>query len=180
MSLVPKSLRIIAVPLTRPRLATPANAVQASRILTYYQFQISPTQPTERLPSSQESKLRWMPEGGLGKWITTKAAVTWAGFGKSKGWKLKIFQGGERLVDRLDFEELALKSIDPSLGPSITQTDMSHKRTEEIKTRHEVLLTRDAVPAILELFGLKPSASADLLRAVEQARVRVLSGRGVL
>ena len=46
--------------------------------------------------------------------------------------------------------------------------------------RHTVLLTRDAVPVIISLFGLKPSALADLQRAVEQARVRVESGRTVL
>ena len=34
--------------------------------------------------------------------------------------KNKVFTYGERLVDRLDFEELALKSLDPSLGPKIT------------------------------------------------------------
>jgi hypothetical protein len=34
--------------------------------------------------------------------------------------QLKVYRAGERLVDRLEFEELALKSIDPSLGPSIT------------------------------------------------------------
>jgi len=32
----------------------------------------------------------------------------------------RVFNYGERLIDRLDFEELALKSLDPSLGPKIT------------------------------------------------------------
>lgn len=32
----------------------------------------------------------------------------------------RVFNYGERLIDRLDFEELALKSLDPSLGPRIT------------------------------------------------------------
>ena len=32
----------------------------------------------------------------------------------------KVYNYGERLIDRLDFEELALKSLDPSLGPKIT------------------------------------------------------------
>ncbi len=32
----------------------------------------------------------------------------------------KTFLYGERLVDRLDFEELALKSLDPSLAPKIS------------------------------------------------------------
>lgn len=45
---------------------------------------------------------------------------------------------------------------------------------------HGLLLTRDAVPAILDIFGLDSSAGADLLRAVEQARVRVQSGRTAL
>lgn len=31
-----------------------------------------------------------------------------------------MFNYGERLIDRLEFEELALKSLDPSLGPKIT------------------------------------------------------------
>jgi hypothetical protein len=38
---------------------------------------------------------------------------------------LKTYQFGEKLVDRMEFEELALKSIDPSLGPSITQLKRS-------------------------------------------------------
>lgn len=39
--------------------------------------------------------------------------------------QLKTFQLGERMVDRLEFEELALKSFDPSMGPSITQLKRS-------------------------------------------------------
>ena len=31
----------------------------------------------------------------------------------------RTFVYGERLVDRMDFEEIALKSLDPSLGPSL-------------------------------------------------------------
>ncbi|KAG6812107.1 hypothetical protein H0H92_004336 [Tricholoma furcatifolium] len=309
-----RKLRIIAIPLTRPKIAIHAQT-PTSRILTYYQFQISPPQKQgSETPVNGEARSRWMPEGGLAKWITTKAAETWAGFGKAKGgWKLKVYQGGERLVDRLDFEELALKGIDPTSGPTITNTNekieipliyppsinsgpltltelralvayrtprhrkgfylwmiaapftapfmlipiipnlpfffcvwrsWSHYKayrasqylqtlidndtlipeasealdnvyrkfspdkmaimspdgpnfsmgeeksnpslndgrssTQPQQPQHEVLLTRDAVPAILETFSLKPTAGADLLRAVEQARVRVLSGRGVL
>ncbi|RDB18941.1 hypothetical protein Hypma_014293 [Hypsizygus marmoreus] len=224
-------------------------------------------------------------EGGVMQWISTKAANTWAGFGKAEGeWKLKVYQAGERSVDRMEFEELALKGIDPSLVPKIPHPDApGHKAEGAISDaqtsppqrsmsfarslrcgyrgtaggstsgsiipnfpfffcvwrswshykayrasqylqslldagiiipepsplldavhkdyssaekplsspsssaesqstpprRHELLLTRDAVPAILNVFVLKPSAGADLLRAVEQARVRVRSGRDV-
>lgn len=39
-------------------------------------------------------------------------------------------------------------------------------------TQHELLLTRDAVPAIVERFELDPSADTDLYRALEQVRLR--------
>lgn len=336
MSITPKALprmRIISIPLTRPRAAL-KNTIQnepAKRILTYYQFQItSPPRPSKSASTSEDGEdswmSRWRPEGGVVKWVTTKAADTWAGFGKEKaGWKLKTYQAGERLVDRMDFEELALKGIDPSLGPQVTQPDPSEKEAkhtghptttiplvypssissgtstlEELRAlvayrtprhrrgfigwmlfapvtapfmiipvipnlpfffcvwrswshykayrasqylqslldrgvivpeaspaldlvykdyapessspekispengnshlnpssnsnpstnpdpkpppsaHHTLLLTHDAVPAIISFFGLKPSALADLQRAVEQARVRVGSGRKVL
>ena len=40
-----------------------------------------------------------------------------------------------------------------------------------------ILLGLEAVPAILSLFGLESTTSADLHRAIEQARLRVSSGR---
>ncbi|KAF8073504.1 mitochondrial K+-H+ exchange-related-domain-containing protein [Lyophyllum atratum] len=313
MSIAPKALRklrIIAIPLTRPKIkASPSTA--AARPLTYYQFQISPPTPPTPQPSEGEgSRSRWIPEGGIVNWVSTKAGDTWAGFGKAEGgWKLKVFQVGERLVDRLEFEELALKGINPALGPSIADVSGQEKQAgtripliyppsittdsvtlDELRAlvayrtprhrkgfymwmviapfmapfmiipiipnlpfffcawrswshykayrasqylqglldsgvivpeasealdgvykefspnhhlitsaeslendkneatskpeskplQHEVLLTRDAVPAILNIFGLGSSAGADLLRAVEQARVRVQSGRSVL
>jgi len=46
----------------------------------------------------------------------------WADWGKAEPgtWKIRVFNYGERLIDRLDFEELALKSLDPSSRPKIT------------------------------------------------------------
>lgn len=35
--------------------------------------------------------------------------------------QLKVFRAGERIIDRIDFEELALKTVDPALGPKLTQ-----------------------------------------------------------
>jgi hypothetical protein len=46
------------------------------------------------------------------------------------------------------------------------------RRTEEKK----VLLGRDAVPHILELYGLPESAASDIYRAVEQASARLRRG----
>ena len=43
---------------------------------------------------------------------------------------------GERLIDRIDFEELALKTLDPSLGPKISRLgylDAKVKLEEQLK-----------------------------------------------
>ncbi|EDR13552.1 uncharacterized protein LACBIDRAFT_308599 [Laccaria bicolor S238N-H82] len=120
-----RKMRIISVPLTRPTRHPPSTDKNAKRILTYYQFQISASKPASTGMSTSSSG--WLPEEGIANWITKKAGNTWAGFGKAKGgWKLKTYQMGERLVDRMDFEELALKSIDPSLGPSIKHPGGGH------------------------------------------------------
>jgi hypothetical protein len=49
---------------------------------------------------------------------------------RSRPSQLKTYQAGERLVDRMDFEELALKGIDPSLGPQISHPDPPAKEAE--------------------------------------------------
>ncbi|KAJ1309642.1 hypothetical protein OPQ81_006409 [Rhizoctonia solani] len=51
-----------------------------------------------------------------------KASRMWSNWGKAPGgWKLKVHNFGEKVVDKIDFEELALASIDTSLGPKISQ-----------------------------------------------------------
>ncbi|KAI0056274.1 hypothetical protein BV25DRAFT_1832383 [Artomyces pyxidatus] len=109
MSLIAKTrlpMRIVALPLTstlRPR--SPHGNPSP---LVYYQFQTPPR------PENQRQ--------GWVDWATAKAADAWAELGKAPegNWKFKAFQYGERLVDRIDFEELALKGVDPSLGPRIS------------------------------------------------------------
>lgn len=66
-----------------------------------------------------------------------------------------MYQGGERLVDRLDFEELALKGIDPSLGPTITQRDASGQDVqvvehEKVKVRHLTLSSKTYLELLLD------------------------------
>ncbi|KAF8879888.1 mitochondrial K+-H+ exchange-related-domain-containing protein [Gymnopilus junonius] len=106
-----RTMRIVAVPLTRPsRRIQYLNNGQLSRY-TYYQIQL----PPKKLPAS-----------GVVNWATQKAADIWAGFGKAQGgWKLKTHQIGEKLIDRIEFEELELKKFDPSLAPSLKQLEKS-------------------------------------------------------
>ncbi|KAG2009549.1 hypothetical protein CC2G_012468 [Coprinopsis cinerea AmutBmut pab1-1] len=132
--------RILAVPLVRPKLPSPATSSSSPsnshpqsehnrNVLTYYQFQLSNSEdgarPEDGALELKEGKRKkrkgWIPRGGVSSWLQAKAAELWAGFGRAEGgWKLKTFQMGERIMDRLDFEELALKSIDPSMGPTVS------------------------------------------------------------
>ncbi|KAJ6521112.1 mitochondrial K+-H+ exchange-related-domain-containing protein [Mycena capillaripes] len=70
---------------------------------------------------------RWMPEEGLGKWASHKANQTWTGFGMAPDGTMKkrAFQLGERLMDRLDFEESDLKTIDLSIAPPLEPKDQT-------------------------------------------------------
>jgi len=99
-------MRIIALPLTSS-VRGPGHTEKPSP-LVYYHFQT---------PPKAESRRR-----GWVDWATGKAASIWAQFGKAPeaSWKFKVFTYGERLVDRVDFEELALKGVDPSMGPKLS------------------------------------------------------------
>lgn len=124
-----RKMRIVAIPLTRPR-AVPG-VVAAANVnlnrLTYYQFQISgEKEKGKQKETNATTTTGWrawpsqIREEGLVDWSTQKATDVWTGFGQAPGgWRLRVHSAGERLVDRMDFEELALKSVDPRLGPRI-------------------------------------------------------------
>ncbi|KAF8157853.1 mitochondrial K+-H+ exchange-related-domain-containing protein [Crassisporium funariophilum] len=168
-----RKMRIIAIPLTRPvaRAVLPSDAKRSR--LTYYQFKIAaprikPPPPTAESGGveidAKTEKKGWLPEEGVANWVTNKASHTWAGFGKAEGgWKLKTYQFGERLVDRMDFEELALKSIDPSMGPSITQ----FKRTPVLEEKREPM----TIPLVFPPSLLSSSEVLSELRAYTEHRI---------
>ena len=66
------------------------------------------------------------------------------------------FLYGERLVDRLDFEELALKSLDPSLGPKFSDIVPRGQKSETAPTvrtaSQPAPLLRARVPLLSMLF----------------------------
>lgn len=113
-------MRIIAVPLTGA-VRGPRHTENPSP-LVYYHFQM-------RL-MAEKRRAGWVD------WATRKAASVWAQFGKApeSSWKFKLFTYGEGLVDRIDFEELALKRVDPSLGPKISHPRSASEPEDQKKT----------------------------------------------
>ncbi|KAJ7677432.1 mitochondrial K+-H+ exchange-related-domain-containing protein [Mycena rosella] len=107
------TMRIVALPLTR--------AQPPQRIITYYSFKIVPPPPPPPPPISNDPPPSpgWLPPEGVAKWATLKVDATWSGWGKAKAgsWRFRVFEFGERFLDRLDFEESALKRIDVTSAP---------------------------------------------------------------
>jgi len=138
----------------------------------YYQFQITVPvlKPSSRLDQESETastntkKKGWIPEEGIVKWATNKVADMWVGFGKEKsGWKSRVYQVGERMMDRVEFEELALKNIDLSISPSLAQF-----RSSPISENNKVPLTMSLVfpPSLIS-----PSEVLSELRAHVEHRI---------
>ncbi|KIJ54413.1 hypothetical protein M422DRAFT_154133, partial [Sphaerobolus stellatus SS14] len=102
-------MRIIAVPLTTRVVASFQAGTNTILPLTYYHFHTPPPNPEDKKT--------------LLKKAIDKVENLWAGFGKApeRNWKRRVFVYGARLIDRIDFEELSLKSLDPSFGPRIGQ-----------------------------------------------------------
>ncbi|PPQ77065.1 hypothetical protein CVT25_014878 [Psilocybe cyanescens] len=166
-----QKMRIIAIPLTRPNARLPSVAAVKTNRLTYYQFQMP-----ERAPNSTTSKAEtggtkgagskkrgWLPEEGVANWATQRATRIWSDFGKAEGgWKLKTYQVGQKLMDRTEFEELALKSFDPSMGPSIANIKQRHVLDGKENT---------SIPLIFPPSQMAPSEVLSELRAYTDFRI---------
>ncbi|KAJ6561451.1 mitochondrial K+-H+ exchange-related-domain-containing protein [Mycena vulgaris] len=120
MAMIPRSgaMRIVALPLARPAIINAS--AWSSKLPTFYSYRITAPPPIQKAAPQRTVFTRWMPEEGLGKWASHTASRTWANFGMAeKGTlKLRAFQLGERLMDRLDLEESNLKTLDLSIAPA--------------------------------------------------------------
>ncbi|GAA5836253.1 hypothetical protein JCM11251_001443 [Rhodosporidiobolus azoricus] len=101
-------LKLLALPLTR----TPASSTQPSFYLHALRSSLSSPQAKQRQQDSEPAYL------GYANKAIDKAADLWAGLGKAEGgWKKKTYDTGERMMDKIEYEEWALKAIDPALAP---------------------------------------------------------------
>ncbi|KAF7352342.1 hypothetical protein MVEN_01197900 [Mycena venus] len=164
MAMVPRlgSLRIIALPLVRPG----ANA-NALKLPIFYSYKIIAPPTIKKTVSPPGFFTRWMPEEGLGKWASHKANTTWTGFGMAPDGTLKkrAFVLGERLMDRLDFEESNLKTIDLSIAPPLKLKGSVEKETQ--------------VPLLYPPTALSGPQSLDHLKALVEERIP-LHNRGLM
>lgn len=87
-------------------------------------------------------------------WITTKATTTWLSWGKKeKGWQKKITTYGNKLFQRLPYEEWGLKSI-PPLSARRKTDELTGKGNIQI-VFPESLMKPSAVIERLQYYGGK-------------------------
>ncbi|BGP20607.1 hypothetical protein JCM10213_007141 [Rhodosporidiobolus nylandii] len=107
----PLLLKLLALPLARPTGTNPPK------------FLLHPLRSS--LASASDSDRLSKPQQYVAK-ATDKAADLWSGLGKADGgWKKKAFDTGERLMDKIEYEEWALKAIDPALAPRPLSASLS-------------------------------------------------------
>lgn len=145
-------MRIIALPIARVRMSPdakpkPSNS-NVNTLLVYYHFDLIS-------PYGARNDLSWHKKALKG--VVDKAADMWSNLGKAQkgSWKVGVFLSkverkvihakqlwtyelGERMTDRIEFEELALRNVDPSLGPTVPVTGMSKEQEDVKKARSQL------------------------------------------
>lgn len=119
-------MRILAVPLARQR----------STATTYFTYLVhaAPAALSEKAPKAQASLMQR---------IINRASDFWVNLGRTDvsstlNWRRRTYLLGERIMDRIEYEEWALKGIDQGMGPALKEL-MEHEANK-----------RPAVPLKLE------------------------------
>ncbi|KAJ6525221.1 mitochondrial K+-H+ exchange-related-domain-containing protein [Mycena vulgaris] len=154
-------MRIVALPLTR--------GPPPQSIITYYSFKIVPPPPPPT-PNEPPPPPGWLPREGIVKRAVLKVDKTWAGWGKAEAgsWRFRVFDFGERFLDRLDFEEAALKRINvKNAPPAKVPDDLKGEERAEAEKAWEALKVPLVYPPSV---SSAPAALSDL-RALLQRRI---------
>lgn len=156
-------MRIIALPLARVKVSRDAkikpfpNFNANTTVLVFYHFDLIS-------PFGGREDLSWHKK--VLKSVMNKAADLWTNLGKApKGsWKVGVFLSkvarrvihtkqlwtyelGERMADRIDFEELALRNVDPSLGPTVPLVGTSKQVNDVRENRSQLQLLPKVCPS---------------------------------
>ncbi|GAA6059136.1 hypothetical protein JCM10212_003883 [Sporobolomyces blumeae] len=98
---------------------------------------------------------------------TDKAADMWAGLGKGKegGWKKRSYDFGERMMDKIEYEEWALKAIDTTLAPKPWKRHTSaHASTSDSPAKQDASGRNEPVELLFPPSLLEPTPLLDALK----------------
>lgn len=94
--------------------------------------------------------------------LMNKASDFWIGLGREGqkstfDWKRKTYNAGEKLMDRIEYEEWALKGVDPTLGPTLNLQEVAKKRAEAKQSQAASQNVKD-----ITKIGLSPVAALNV------------------
>ncbi|PWN38272.1 uncharacterized protein FA14DRAFT_159916 [Meira miltonrushii] len=133
-------MRIIAIPLARARAGvTPVSTFLAQKTPikpSFTSHKLAEAEKTKSKASSSSIKDAAKPseeaKEPLSKRIMSKASAFWVDLGREDqkstfDWKRRTYTLGEKLMDQIEYEEWALKGVDPSIGPTLTHPKSAQK-----------------------------------------------------
>ncbi|KAF8322484.1 hypothetical protein DL93DRAFT_2162625 [Clavulina sp. PMI_390] len=113
-------MRIYALPLAKARPGRPA--------LVYYLTSLPPKTELKDDAKTESRASKLVKRG------QQKLAETWTSWGaKEGGWQKMVYDFGQRAQANVDFEELALRSINPTMGPKAISNSEGQKSGQDVK-----------------------------------------------
>ncbi|KNZ47820.1 hypothetical protein VP01_610g4 [Puccinia sorghi] len=164
-------IRLIALPLSRRTKSLiyfyahhyqqrPSADLQSASPISITATPASPLPlPPNASPFSPAALVRRLTDAGAKQW--NKLATSTHG-----SWKLKIYKTGERMMDKIPFEEWALKSIDPpSLSTKIRPAEGLRDKSETGSTKE----AEEEVHAITLLYPGSLCVERELMSGLQRA-----------
>ncbi|KAN0062289.1 hypothetical protein ACQY0O_005470 [Thecaphora frezii] len=145
-------MRLVAVPLARSRLgANPISTFVAQR---------SANAADGAVPraTGNANNAKDQPRPPLSARLLQKASTFWIDLGRTDkkstfDWKRRTFVTGERLMDRIEYQEWALKGIDPALDPKLVAAEADKG---SVGTKESVADPDAKIPLLYPSSFLKP------------------------
>lgn len=111
-------MRLIAVPLARARPASHPISTFVAQTASRAAEKAAADAAAKQKDGSNQSKLPFTTR------MLNKASAFWIDLGRTDQkstfeWKRRTYVLGERLMDRIEYQEWALKGIDPAMGPHL-------------------------------------------------------------
>ncbi|SPO20959.1 uncharacterized protein UTRI_00436 [Ustilago trichophora] len=111
-------MRLIAVPLARARPASHPISTFVAQTASRAAEKAAADAAAKQKDGSNQSKLPFTTR------MLNKASAFWIDLGRTDqkstfDWKRRTYVLGERLMDRIEYQEWALKGIDPAMGPHL-------------------------------------------------------------
>ncbi|KAL9932185.1 hypothetical protein V8E36_008957 [Tilletia maclaganii] len=163
-------MRLIAVPLARLRPGThPVSTFLAQRAPVV----VNPPTPTSADGKAADAvPVKRLP---LASRLSARASAFWLSLGAPNtkstfDWKRRTYNLGERIMDRIEYEEWALKGIDPALAPSIKHPTKHQSDAQQSTDSVTKVQEQTNIPLLYPPSLLQPNALLSSLRTLTEHR----------